>query len=376
MSQRQFRSDDTSKWIYGYGDGSDGVLSISADTTEAPIDSACTGTATQTTLSATNAGFATAGQILLIIQSRGTGTGLWELNTISSYVAGTITLGSALINSYGTGAQVRVLKQYSSVTVDNTKTYTAKAWDGTVGGIIGWFCSGTTTITGTVLADGKGYRGGGGADLGSIGYRGEGTAGDNGTQQVTANGNGGGAGDGDNGAGYGAGGGGGGNIANGTVGTAEGTATPGAYGGSASNASLTTLIFGGGGGGGSRSGSGSAQTGGTGGGIIFVASLTITVTGKFTSIGTAGVASGDAGGGGGAGGSVLLKCINGTLSTTSVATAGAGGSAGGAGGAGSAGAFHIDYLVSETGTTNPTLNATQDGELDYMGGGAFIYNLL
>jgi len=43
---------------YGFGNGSDGALSISADTTDAPIDSACTGTSGSTTLSATNASFA------------------------------------------------------------------------------------------------------------------------------------------------------------------------------------------------------------------------------------------------------------------------------------------------------------------------------
>src|SRR3990167_1471503 len=48
--------------VSGYfGDGSDGTLTISSNTTQAPTDSACTGTATTYSLSATNASF-TAGQ--------------------------------------------------------------------------------------------------------------------------------------------------------------------------------------------------------------------------------------------------------------------------------------------------------------------------
>ncbi len=122
--------------IYGvsayFGDGSDGALTISVDTTDTPIDSACTGTTATTALSATNASFA-AGQIVLIHQSQGTGAGTWQRNKIASYTAGTITLESALNATYGTGAQVLVLKQYTNVTVTSGKTWTAKDWNGTVG---------------------------------------------------------------------------------------------------------------------------------------------------------------------------------------------------------------------------------------------------
>ena len=100
--------------VSGYfGDGSDGALTISADTTQAPTDSSCSGTAAAYTLSATNASFA-AGQKILIQQSRGTGVGKWERNEIASYTAGTITLTDALTNTYtdsgASQAQVLVLK--------------------------------------------------------------------------------------------------------------------------------------------------------------------------------------------------------------------------------------------------------------------------
>ena len=59
--------------VSGYfGDGSDGALTISSNTTEAPIDSAATATAGTPTISATNASFA-ADQQILIHQTRGTG---------------------------------------------------------------------------------------------------------------------------------------------------------------------------------------------------------------------------------------------------------------------------------------------------------------
>ncbi len=130
-----------------FGDGSDGAITISVNTTDTPIDSACTGTVSTYTLSATNASFA-ALQFVFIHQSQGTGAGNWQKNQIQSYTAGTITLVNALNATYSSGAQVLVMKQYSSVTVNNAITWTAKAWTGTVGGILAFLCNGTVTVTG------------------------------------------------------------------------------------------------------------------------------------------------------------------------------------------------------------------------------------
>jgi len=144
--------------VSGYfGDGSDGALTVATNTTEAPIDSSADGTSGAYTLTATNASFA-AGQIVMIHQTRGLGAGTWQRNVISSYTAGTITLQNALNFSYNTSgddaAQVRVLKQYTDVTINTGITYSAKAWDGTVGGIIAFVANGTITITGTLSAAG------------------------------------------------------------------------------------------------------------------------------------------------------------------------------------------------------------------------------
>jgi len=144
--------------IAGYfGDGSDGALTISSDTTEAPIDSSAVGISGAYTLTATNVSFA-ANQIVLIHQTRGSGAGTWQRNTISAYTAGTITLQNALNFSYNTSgadaAQVRVLKQYTDVTINSAKVYSAKAWNGTVGGILAFLANGTITVTGTLSAKG------------------------------------------------------------------------------------------------------------------------------------------------------------------------------------------------------------------------------
>lgn len=287
MSKWNEASDQRSyKWtvyaISGYfGDGSDGALTISANTTEAPIDSTAAGTSGAYTLSATNGSFA-AEQIIMIHQTRGTGAGTWQRNRIVGYVAGTITLEVPLNFSYNsTGAnkaQVRVLKQYSAVTVNSGITYTAKAWDGTVGGIIAMLCSGTITVTGKILAQGKGFRGGAAVENGNAGKQGEGTAGAGDTVSNAANGNGGGGGelDGLNAAGAGGGTNSQTDAENGeTVGNADG----GIKGDSVGSADLTTMVFGGGAGSGAAGSGGISKDGGAGGGIIFLAADTITLTG-------------------------------------------------------------------------------------------------
>lgn len=402
---RSYKFDITTQSNY-FGDGSDGALTISVNTTEAPIDSACTGTIATTALTATNASFA-AGQIILIHQTQGTGAGTWQRNKIVSYTAGTITLDEALNATYGTGAQVRVLKQYTDVTIDSGKTYTAKAWNGTVGGILAFLASGTVTVTGTISAEGTegatasgtgtytsalttggGFRGAGSKASGtwpvqaSRGESNNSSSWNNADYGTTATGSGGGG-------GYESAGGGGGNGGGGAHATAGITGGHGsnAIGGAGSttltgSSDLTTLTFGGGGGGSTNDGGSGAteliSSGGSGGGIVFIAGVTVTITGTISANGGAG---GDwaaystalelSGGGGGAGGSILLKCQTGTLGSGLITASGGngtGGKFGGeilgyTGGDGGTGRIHIDYYTSYTGTTTPTINATQDDNL-------------
>jgi len=369
--------------VSGYfGDGSDGALVISSNTTEAPIDSACTGTIATTSLSATNASFA-AGQLVLIHQTQGTGAGTWERNQIASYTAGTITLTTALASNYVSGAQVRTLPQYTNVTINSGITYTAKAWNGTVGGILAFVANGTVTVTGTISAagatggqitalstiggrvNGGGFRGGNARKAvfdGTTGaQQGESPTGDGG-YSTAVNGAAGGGGL-CSGSGYGGGG-----SAHATAGT-NGSGAGSDYGRGSSNTydttDLTTMTLGTGGGGGGNDNNSTSETagaGGNGGGIVFITGATLTVTGSVTSNGGSGGASNEfAAGGGGTGGSILIKTQNATLGTALITASGA--TAVGAGGAGGVGRIHIDYLTSYTGTTSPTIDATQDNSL-------------
>jgi len=383
ISKWDLNSDERS-YIFGlygvsgyFGDGSDGALTISADTTQAPTDSACTGTADSYSLSATNVAFAT-GQKILIHQTQGTNAGQWERREIASYTAGTITLTEKLSNTYTTGAQVIVLLEYTNVTVNSGKTWTAKAWNGTVGGILCFLASGTITNNGTIRSNGSaatngtggtgGFRGGNSVTGdGSVGYQGESSAGVA-SQSTSANGAGGGGGEKDVGS-HGAGGGGGGHIAGAVAGSSTGTSAGGAAGGTAGNAGLTVMVFGAGGGG--TPGGTYYGGGGAGGGAIFIGAVTLTNAGAITCNGGDGLdAAGNdpGGGGGGAGGSILLKVQTATLGTGLItATGGIGGAAqssfGAAGGDGADGRIHIDYYTSYTGTTDPAIDYTQDNTL-------------
>jgi hypothetical protein len=345
-----------------FGDGSDGALTISADTTEAPIDSACSGTSGTNTLTATNVSFA-AGQKIFIHQSRGTGAGTKQETTIQAYTAGTITTVDPLNFSYlsdagNNCAQIRVRKQYTNVTINANKTWTAKGWNGTTGGL-GFvnLANGTFTNNGTVTGNSLGFR----PAAGSPGT-GEGTAGSSaGAALTVANGNGG-AGD-VYGSyfpiGYGSGAGGG----NGTAGGDGHVAQGGLVSGSAD---LTSITFGGSGG-----SSDSHGAGASGGAIIYISAVTFTNNGTISSNGSA--AGAGTGGGGGAGGSILIKCQTSTLGTGLItATGGAGGSqdngASPTGGTGGDGRICVDYLTSYTGTTTPTFNPVQDPTLGSTNG--------
>jgi len=343
----------------GFGSGVDGIATLSG--TDAPIDSSCSGIAAAISLSATNASFA-AGQLILIHQTQGTGFGQWEINRIASYVAGTITTAVPLAFTYVSGAQVLVLPQYSSVTVSGT--YTVKPWDGAVGGIMAFLCSGLTNITGTITANGAisgvdtgGYVGGAPGTAGNGGTQGEsGTA--VGSVSSLANGSGGGGGNGGGNTGINgtanAGGGG-----NGSAGNAGGNGNGGAGGGTSGSADLVTMTFGGAGGGGAFADSIASDFGGNGGGIIFICSNRFTVSGAMRANGghIQNVGGGDPGGG--AGGSILIKTVTATLGSALITAIG--GTAPSEGnGFGGSGRIRVEACTL-TGTTNPSANESVGG---------------
>jgi hypothetical protein len=373
MASTQFKSTDTTPWWLGLGDGSDGAYSSVGNATDAPVDSSCSGTVGATSLTATNASFAN-GKPILIHQSRGTGAGAWELNQIASYVAGTITLVSPLKNTYtdsgASQAQVIQLKQYSSFTQDHILT--AKNWNENVGGIIAFLCNGEITGTGTISLAGDsaennvsgvpgvgvGFKGGQATKLAhnTTAYSGEGTSGTP-TQQTTPNGNGGGGGRNGTDVNIAGMGGGGGNGTGGANGQQFSQGVAGEGGPSAGNAALTNAVFGGGGGGSSRHDY-DPSGGGAGGGFLLMIGRELTLTSLTINLNGGNAGTAHAYGGGGAGGSCLLKAHIATLGTNKI-TASAGGG-GGTGGSGGVGRIHLDYLISYTGTTTPTIDVTQD----------------
>lgn len=350
----------------GFGNGSDGSATPSG--TDAPIDSSAVGTAASTSLTATNASFAS-DKIIFIHQTRGSGAGSWELNIIDSYSTGTITTLFDLANTYSsTGsnkAQVIQVPEYTDVTVSGTLT--AKAWDGSVGGIIVFMANGKVTVSGSITAAGKGFIAAGGQ--GDDGDAGEGTAGAGVANQVTQNGSGAGGGKRgpDGGHVEGGHGGGGGNSTDGESALYRNTAQGGQGGASSGSSDLSTMTFGGAGGtgGASNSGAQSGRAAGRGGGIIAIFCSTLEVSGSMSVNGDAGTSSNDAGGagGGGAAGSIYVQCVSAVLgSGLLTALGGAGGSCTGpfAGGAGSGSTGRIGvFACSISGTTNPTNSGTE-----------------
>lgn len=350
----------------GFGNGQDGVVSLTT-ATDAPIDASCTGTSGTNTLSATNASFA-AGQVIIIHQTRG--SLVWEINKIRSYVAGTITTSYQLANTYTTGAQVLVLKQYSRLTIGAGQTITGKSWNGTTGGLLAYMVASPPSITGALTITGCGFRGGAGVGSGfgvTGGVQGEGATG-TGTGTTSANGIGGGGGSGDAGN-QGSGGGGGGYATAGTAGAQYNGVNPtvGAAGGTIGTANLTTLSFGGGGGGGGKGSgvNGPGGDGGVGGGAIMlfapslsIGSATLAASGTNGSNGS----SDGTGGGAGAGGSIFLTTKSAILGTVT-ATGGVGGvnslHGGGNGGNGGNGRVHLNYVTTYTGSSTPSLDAAQ-----------------
>ncbi|MHA1842400.1 MAG: hypothetical protein ACTSYW_10540 [Candidatus Heimdallarchaeota archaeon] len=378
-----------------FGSGKDGTVPTSG--TYGGTYASCSGSSGSTTL--TCGGTWTAGDIILIHQTRGTGAGNWELNQVVSDDGASLTLLYPLVHTYtdsgDSQAQVIEVKEYASGNI--TGTLTCKAWDGNTGGILPLMVNGKLIISGSINVNEKGFRGGAAVSSGnSVGRQGEGTGGAAGTQSTNANGNGGGGG------GYstnepwdqGNGGGGGGNGAAGANGRGTGGGNNAGGGGGSGGAikgatELTTIVFGGGGGsGGTQDGGENTGVGANGGGIIIIFAREMILTGTITANGgIGGTCNWKRGaGGGGAGGSILINAITATLGTNKIT---ANGGRGGLieedcgrldarGGCGGGGRIAID-VCSYTGTgqasgasfapCEDTAPASSDGTIDYDAGG-------
>lgn len=349
-----------------YGLGVDGSTTISSDIN---TRQSCSGSASSTTLTLASLAFAN-GDLVLIHQTRGTGAGQWEINRITSGGGTTsLTLQSALNYTYtdsgNSQAQVIKIPQYTTATITAT---TLTAWTENVEGIFVVAANTAINVTGALSGAGKGFNKG--LKENSPSYNGEGTTGASTRAGDAANGNGGGGSNDRTPNGGGSGGG------NGTAGTAGGGNSN--AGATAGAADLTTMVFGGGGGGGETTNNGD---GGNGGAIIVLIGKTITITGSISVNGDVGSnANADGGGGGGgAGGSVLIMAQTATLGTNLItASGGSGGTGSGGGsngGSGGTGRIALHYSSSYTGSTSPSVNATQDSSLQETSG-SFLFNLI
>ncbi|HEY3445487.1 MAG TPA: hypothetical protein VGK67_03940 [Myxococcales bacterium] len=308
--------------------------------------------------------------------------GVWEFARVLDADATTITLYAPTLHAYEANrAQVVSVPQFGAVTVAAANV-SALAWDGSVGGIVVFLASGQLTLTGSVLADGAGFRPGpveraaAGPtgctdDFGTLdtGYarKGEGVSTFNfGTL--------------DHGRGMAAiadapgggncrcaGGGGGGHAAAGGKGGNSFTDGDrgGRGGGIIDDVVPGRLAFGAGGGAGQvnttgTDGDGTATGGGAGGGVIFIRAQSQTGNGTLSANGVAASNAADGGGGGGgAGGTVVFRAVGGVANFTLRANGGKGGNSNNNCGTGGGGAGGRLFLQAASG--NPTRQVNGGG---------------
>jgi len=128
----------------------------------------------------------TAGDLVLVIQVQGASitttdnssygnitaynnVGNYELKVVSGISANTISFCDPLTYAYSTGgakrAQVVRVPRYNTATFGSNAIISAKAWDGTSGGICAIETDGNLVVNGTLRANGTGFRGGTDPDI-------------------------------------------------------------------------------------------------------------------------------------------------------------------------------------------------------------------
>ncbi|MFH1781973.1 MAG: hypothetical protein ABH835_05170 [Patescibacteria group bacterium] len=390
----------------GFGNGSDGALSVAGETTiddvKRPLANGNygAGEAEENKITISNAAgegsFSVDDDVLLIQMNNNDFpnnlAGQYEEMTISGINGDEILFDENMGNSYiqdGVGEKVQVIRipQYTNVTIVDGATLTTDGWDGNVGGILAFKANNNLNFEGSgqISVVGKGYRGG---SCGNCGFDAWGQCGEG----ITGVGSGGGATPVDNyevwwwwphtfpdtgsngGAGgyyrtlyLGTAGGGGSNV---TVG-GEGIDFLGAiadFGNDLSYDLSNKLIFGGGGGGGGgNNGVTPNPDGGAGGGTAYIYAQ-YTNNANITAKGGAGVGrSGSiigAVGGGGAGGDIFLRAATLTTNIMDI-SGGAGGQdtfdAGGAGGEGG-----LDATTTEGNAIKNVIGTATDDTGSYV----------
>lgn len=374
---------------FGVGTGADGeyIAGTANEIVNAytPVIVAAPASATSLVVGST-AAFA-AGDIALVLQVKGEdvtshttdppadvnaaaiGVGQYDLVKVTATSATTLTVTPPLTNAFDeSGAQVVRVPQFTTVGIVDGASITAKAWDGVTGGVVAILARDAITgsRSGTIHANGRGFRGGNRSNPFCLAPCNTGNAGSGPIDETT--GNTGGKGEsfdpraeafGPSGCGIGArasGGGGGGHINAG--GGGGGNAGPGGRGGNGWNSGapfggypgaglgarlIDRLTFGGGGGGGqqdngpARASASTVSRGGAGGGIVWARTRELIVPAAITANGSNGSnAASDGAGGAGAGGSVLVRTVD-YASCTLRANGGNGGTSAGHGPGGGGG---------------------------------------
>ena len=285
------------------------------------------------------------------------GAGRWELARLASVEPGVLRLTAPLVRRFASVSQVVRVPEYDTVRINTSGSLVAPPWNGRTGGVLAFLATGTVFNSGSLVADGVGFRGGavqtgtstqmgcealngpvgGGGASGGGANKGEGIASAGAaTSGYGRLGNGGGGGNchdaGGGGGALGGRGGRGGNSAQ-----EDGSRPVGGHGGAALGFEPQERLLLGGGGGAGHEGS----AGGTGGGIIFIRANEIQgpkPRGLITANGGTSPASSTGGaGGGGAGGSIHVRVERRLGCTVLEARGGAGGNSdispgGGAGG--------------------------------------------
>ncbi len=165
--------------------GKDGALTVASGAntvvnTYTTLSNAAT--AGGNTITVTSAAGITSGDVLMLYQAQGAsintantnayGTvttlgnaGRYEFVSVSTVAGNTITIGEACGNiglrfNYSSGAQVIRVPQYTTLTVNAGGSIVPNAWNGSTGGVVAAIVQGTATVSGSIHANGLGFRGG------------------------------------------------------------------------------------------------------------------------------------------------------------------------------------------------------------------------
>lgn len=162
--------------------GKNGALTVSAAGVVVNAYSALTADAAAgaTTLTVASTSGLSTGDLVLLIQMQGA-----TINTTNTSSYGTITaynnagnyelavvqgvsnsttfgLSKGLSRSYSAVGKAQIVRvpRYTTLTVNSGASITGTPWDGTIGGVVALEATGTTTLNGSIVATGLGFRGG------------------------------------------------------------------------------------------------------------------------------------------------------------------------------------------------------------------------